>query len=113
VNLYIAVEFEGAGASPGARKGGVLTVVRPEVELRVTAGDIPEKIVVDCSKMEIGDTVTISDVTLPEGARPVIERDFVLANLQPPSGLASQAADEEDETPETEVIEQNAETTEE
>ena len=111
VNLFIQVEFEGVDGAPGSKKGGVLTVVRPEVELRVTAGEIPEKIVVDCSQMEIGDTLHISDVTLPEGAKPTIERDFVLANMQPPSGLASQK-DDEDEVTETEVINQEAETVE-
>jgi large subunit ribosomal protein L25 len=110
VNLYIPVEFEGVHGSPGDKQGGVLTVVRPEVELRVTAGDIPEKITVDCSKMQIGDTLHISDVVLPEGAKPTIDRDFVLANMQAPSGLASQKDD--DEVTETEVIEQNAETVE-
>ncbi|MEM7641979.1 MAG: 50S ribosomal protein L25/general stress protein Ctc [Pseudomonadota bacterium] len=105
VNLFIPVEFTGVDDAPGSRKGGVLTTVRPEVELRVTAGEIPESIVVDCSGMEIGDTVTISSVTLPEGARPTIDRDFVLANMQAPAGLASQSdEDDEDETPETEVI---------
>ena len=112
VNLYIPVEFEGVETAPGTKKGGVLTVVRQEVELRVTAGDIPEKITVDCSKMEIGDTLHISDVTLPAGAKPTIDRDFVLGNMQPPSGLASQK-DDEDEVTETEVINQEAETVEE
>jgi large subunit ribosomal protein L25 len=111
VNLYIPVEFVGVDGSPGDKQGGVLTVVRQEVELRVTAGDIPQKITVDCSAMKIGDTVTISDADLPEGVRPTIDRDFVLANMQPPSGLASQKDDEE-ETTETEVINQNAETAE-
>lgn len=112
VNLFIPVEFEGAKGSPGDKQGGVLTIVRPEVELRVTAGDIPESISVDCSKMEIGDTVTISDVTLPSGAKPTIDRDFVLANMQAPSGLASQKDEDEDEVTETEVINQNADTVE-
>ena len=110
VNLYIPVAFENVESSPGRKQGGVLTVTRPEVELRVTAGDIPERITVDCSAMQIGDTLHISDAVLPEGARPVIERDFVLANMQPPSGLASM--DDEDEVTETEVIEQEAETVE-
>ena len=108
VNLFLPVVFEGVEGSPGDKAGGVLTIVRPEVELRVTAGDIPDSITVDCSKMEIGDTITISSVTLPEGATPTIERDFVLANMQAPSGLASQ--DDEDEVTETEVINQDAET---
>ena len=98
VNLYIPVVVEGEEKSPGLRRGGVLTMVRPEVELVVTASDIPENITIDVSKMEIGDTLTISSVTLPQGARPVIDRDFVIANLSPPSGLASQAEDDEDET---------------
>ena len=97
IALYIPVVVEGEESSPGIRKGGVLTMVRPEVELVVTAGDIPENVTIDVSKMEIGDTLTISSVTLPQGARPVIDRDFVIANLQPPSGLASQS-DDEDET---------------
>ena len=111
VNLYIPVVFDGVDGSPGDKHGGVLTVVRPEVELRVTADEIPEQITVDCSAMEIGDTVTISDVKLPSGAKATIDRDFVLANMQAPSGLASQK-DDEDETTETEVINQGAESAE-
>ncbi|MBN2906396.1 MAG: 50S ribosomal protein L25/general stress protein Ctc [Rhodobacteraceae bacterium] len=98
INLYIPVEFVGEEASPGLKKGGVLTVVRPEVELKVTAGDIPEKITVDVSGMNIGDIVHISDVTLPEGSRPMItDRDFVIANISAPSGLRSAGDDEADE----------------
>ncbi len=110
VNLYIPVVFENVDGCPGDKKGGVLTVVRPEVELRVTAGDIPEQITVDCGGMEIGDTVTISDVTLPEGSVPTIDRDFVLANMQAPAALLSEESDEE--VTETEVINQTAETVE-
>jgi large subunit ribosomal protein L25 len=109
VNLFIPVEIEGRGACPGIRKGGVLTMVRPEVELIVTAGDIPDRLIASVEGMNIGDTLTISDITLPEGARPVIDRDFVIANIQAPSGLASQSDDEEgaepaaDEVPAIEV----------
>lgn len=97
VNLFIPVEFVGEDVAPGIKKGGVVTVVRPEVELRVTAGDIPEKITVDLSALNIGDVVTISDVTLPEGARPTIDRDFVIANIAAPSGLARGGDDDEAE----------------
>jgi len=96
INLFIHVEFEGEEQCPGLRKGGVLTVVRPEVELVVTAGDIPEQIVADISAMNIGDTLTISDITLPEGAKPTIDRDFVIANISAPSGLRSSGADEDE-----------------
>ena len=112
VNLYIQVEFEGEDDCPGIRKGGVLTVVRPEVELRVTAGDIPEKLTATVKGLEIGDTITISDIDLPAGAKPTIDRDFVIANISPPSGLASQK-DEDEEVAETEVINQTDATVEE
>jgi large subunit ribosomal protein L25 len=95
IALYIPVEIEGQDKCPGIRKGGVLTMVRPEVELKVTAGDIPEKIVASVAGLNIGDTLTISMVDLPAGAVPTIDRDFVIANIQAPSGLASQADDEE------------------
>ncbi|MBM2577587.1 50S ribosomal protein L25/general stress protein Ctc [Jannaschia sp. Os4] len=111
VSLYIPVEIVDEDKAPGLKKGGVLTMVRPEVELRVTAGEIPEKLVVSVAGLEIGDTATISSVEMPSGARATIDRDFVIANIQPPSGLASQS-DDEDETPETEVIEQTDETVE-
>ena len=103
VNLFIPVVFEGEDVAPGAKKGGVLTVVRPEIELIVTAGDIPESIVIDISTMEIGDTATISMVNLPSGAKPTIDRDFVIANMQAPSGLASQSDDDEDDVAADEV----------
>jgi large subunit ribosomal protein L25 len=97
VNLFIPVEFIGHEECPGLRRGGVLTTVRPEVELLVTAGDIPEKITVDLSGLTIGDTITISSVALPSGAKPTIDRDFVIANIAAPSGLRSAEAGEEEE----------------
>ena len=89
VNLFIPVEFLNEDSAPGLKKGGVLTVVRPEVELVVTAGDIPEKIIVDLAEASIGDVINISDVALPSGAKPTIDRDFVIANISAPSGLKS------------------------
>jgi len=96
INLFIPVEFVNEEAAPGIKKGGMLTVVRPEVELVVTAGEIPEKITVDLSGLAIGDVVTISSVDLPGGAKPTIDRDFVIANISAPSGLSS-SDDEEAE----------------
>ncbi|MFO7920728.1 50S ribosomal protein L25/general stress protein Ctc [Rhodobacteraceae bacterium W635] len=107
VNLFIPVEFLGEEEAPGIKKGGFLTIVRPEVELRVTAGDIPEKITVDLSALEIGDTVTISSVDLPKGARPTIDRDFVIANISAPSTLA--AGDDAEDGEEGEAEEATAE----
>lgn len=102
VNLFIPVEFVNEETAPGIKKGGVLTVVRPEVELRVTAGEIPDHITVDLSGLEVGDTVTISSVELPSGAKPTIDRDFVIANISAPSGLRS-SENEEDVSEEAEA----------
>ncbi len=95
VNLFIHVTFINHEAAPGLKRGGTLTVVRPEVELEVTAGDIPDHITVDLTGKNIGDVIHISDVVLPEGALPTIERNFVIANIAAPSGLRS--ADNEGE----------------
>ncbi|ATI41386.1 50S ribosomal protein L25/general stress protein Ctc [Pacificitalea manganoxidans] len=97
INLFIPVEFINEEAAPGIKKGGVLTIVRNEVELIVTAGDIPDHITVDLAGLKIGDTITISQVTLPEGVKPTIDRDFVIANISAPSGLS--ASDDEDDAP--------------
>jgi len=108
INLFIHVDFENEEAAPGLKKGGVLTVVRPEVELVVTAGDIPEKITVDLTGLNIGDIVHISDVTLPAGAKPTTDRDFVICNISAPSGLKASEDEEEvdaDEVPATEQAE--------
>jgi large subunit ribosomal protein L25 len=100
VALFISVRFENEEACTGLRKGGVLTVVRPEVELYVTAGDIPDHVTVDLTGLNLGDSVTISDVKLPEGAKPTIARDFVIATISAPSGLRSAGEDEEEEVAE-------------
>ncbi|WP_397544276.1 50S ribosomal protein L25/general stress protein Ctc [Roseovarius salis] len=96
INLFIPVEFVNEEESPGIKRGGVLTVVRNEVELIVTAGDIPEKVTVDLTGLEIGDSVTISGVDLPQGAKPTIERDFIICSVSAPSALQSEEGEEEE-----------------
>ena len=93
IELFIHVDFINHEASPGLKRGGTLTVVRHEVELEVTAGDIPDHITVDLAGKKIGDVIHINDVVLPEGAKPTIARNFVIANVAAPAGLA--AAEEE------------------
>lgn len=90
INLFIHVTFINHEASPGLKRGGTLTVVRPEVELEVTAGDIPDHITVDLTGKNIGDVIHINDIPLPEGAKPTIARNFVVANVSAPSGLRSE-----------------------
>ncbi|MDA9223468.1 50S ribosomal protein L25/general stress protein Ctc [Tateyamaria sp.] len=112
INLFIPVEVVGEDVSPGLKKGGVLTLVRPEVELIVTAGDIPNNITIDVSEVEIGDSVTISSVKLPSGSKATIERDFVIANISAPSGLRSADNDGDEDSSEkveTETTDSNEE----
>jgi large subunit ribosomal protein L25 len=89
ISLFIHVDFINHDKAPGIKRGGTLVVVRPEVELSVIAGDIPDHITVDLAGRDIGDVIHIQDVELPEGAKPTIERNFVIANLSAPSGLRS------------------------
>ena len=90
INLFIHVDFINQESAPGIKRGGTLTVVRPEVELEVTAGEIPDHITVDLAGKDIGDVIHINDVVLPSGAKPTIARNFVIANISAPSGLRSE-----------------------
>jgi len=91
VKIFIPVEFINEDTCPGLKRGGVLTVVRNEVEMEVLAGDIPDHITVDLAEAQMGDTISISSVTLPEGAKPVItDRDFVIANISAPRALVAE-----------------------
>jgi large subunit ribosomal protein L25 len=108
IALFIPVEFINEEEAPGLKRGGVLTVVRPEVELVVTAGDIPDHITVDLSGKDIGDVLHISEVDLPAGAKPTIDRDFVIANISAPSGLRSSDNEDEDGEGGEEAVEETA-----
>ncbi|MEO1536123.1 MAG: 50S ribosomal protein L25/general stress protein Ctc [Pseudomonadota bacterium] len=113
INLFIPVEVTGEDDCPGLRKGGLLTMVRPEVELVVTAGNIPESITISVAGLDIGDTITISNVDLPSGSKPTIDRDFVIANISAPSALASASDDEDGDAEEGAAPEAEAGATEE
>ena len=72
--------------SPGIKRGGVLNVVRHEIELWCPAGAIPERLDIDLTGLEIGDGIHISDVRCPEGVSPVIrDRNFTIATIAAPS----------------------------
>ncbi|MCR8546846.1 50S ribosomal protein L25/general stress protein Ctc [Salipiger sp. P9] len=100
INLFIHVDFINDDKAPGLKRGGVLTIVRQEVELNVLAGDIPDHITVDLEGKQIGDVIHISDVVLPEGVKPTIDRDFVIANISAPRGLRADDGDEGEEAAE-------------
>ena len=91
IELFIHVEFVNHEASPGLKRGGTLTVIRHEVELEVTASDIPDHITVDLTGKQIGDVIHINDIELPAGVKPTVSRNFAVANIAAPSGLAASA----------------------
>src|SRR5690606_25067289 len=82
VNVNVPVHFINEEKSPGIKRGGVLNIVRHEVEFHCPANAIPDSITVDLAGSEIGDSIHISAVTLPAGVKPVIsDRDFTIATI--------------------------------
>lgn len=110
VAVAVPVEFINHEKSPGLKIGGVLNVVRHEVELNCPAGDIPEKITVDLDGVKIGDSIHISAIELPEGATPTItDRDFTVATLQSPGGGVKNEDEEAEGGEEAEAAQGEAE----
>jgi large subunit ribosomal protein L25 len=101
VTVEVPVHFLNEAASPGIKRGGILNVVRHEIEVRCPADSIPEFFEVDLTGLEIGDSVHISAIKLPERVRPTIaERDFTVATIvgraaeEAAPGAAAAAAEE-------------------
>ena len=91
VTVEVPVHFVNEEKSPGIKRGGVLNVVRHEVEFHCSADDIPEFITADLTGLEIGDGIHISHIKLPKGVSPVIaDRDFTIATVAAPAGLKSE-----------------------
>ena len=98
VTVEVPVHFENEEKSPGLKAGGVLNIVRHDVELNVSANDIPEFLTVDLSGLKVGDAIHISNIKLPKGATPVItDRDFTIATIVAPAGGVKEEAEGEAE----------------
>ena len=83
--ISVPVDFIDQESSPGLKQGGVLNVVRREIELSCLPSNIPEKFVISLEGKEIGDDIRLSSVTLGEGMKPtILGRDFMLATIQSP-----------------------------
>ncbi|NNM77632.1 50S ribosomal protein L25/general stress protein Ctc [Sphingomonas sp. ID1715] len=96
VHVEVPVRFENEEASPGLKRGGVLNIVRHELELVCDAAEIPDEIVIDLKGFDVGDSIHLSHVTLPQGAQSAItDRDFTIATIVAPSGLKSSEGDNE------------------
>ena len=98
VRVFVPVDFINEDESEGLTRGGVLNVVRHEVELMCTVAAIPDSLVVNLAGMDINDSAKISDVDLPEGVKPTIsDRDFTIATIAAPSVVLTEAEEEDEE----------------
>ncbi|MFZ1991030.1 MAG: 50S ribosomal protein L25/general stress protein Ctc [Alphaproteobacteria bacterium] len=93
VTLNIPVQFKGSENSPGIKRGGVLNIVRHEIEMIVDPDNIPDHIEANLDGLDINDSLHISAITLPPGTRPRIARNFTVATVVAPSGHAEEVAE--------------------
>ena len=95
IQVLVPVVFVNEEASPGLKKGGVLNVVRHELDLVCESDKIPDDIQIDVTGLEVGDSIHISAIALPAGSESAItDRDFTIATIVAPSGMRSDAAGE-------------------
>jgi large subunit ribosomal protein L25 len=94
VHVEVPVVFVNEEASPGLKRGGVLNIVRHELELICESDKIPDEIKIDVTGYDVGDSIHISAVTLPAGSKSAItDRDFTIATVIAPSGMKSSGGD--------------------
>ncbi|HTH96980.1 MAG TPA: 50S ribosomal protein L25/general stress protein Ctc [Stellaceae bacterium] len=100
-HVEVAVVFDNADKAPGIKRGGVLNIVRHELELVCGADNIPQSIHIDLSGLQIGDSIHISSVKLPQGVQPAIaDRDFTIATIVAPTVVKEDVTDAEAPTAE-------------
>ena len=88
VRLEIPVHFKGQGESPGLKKGGVLNIVRHQMNVICLADTIPKAIDVDVSTLDINDTLHLADLTLPPGVKAIIRgRDLTICSIVAPTSV--------------------------
>src|SRR5215210_1149 len=106
LTVAIPVRFDNEDASPGLKRGGVLNVVQHELQLVCDAASIPNEIHIPLDGLEIGDTIHISQVKLPEGVKPANEdEDFTVATIVAPSAMKAEEEEEAAAAAEGELVE--------
>ena len=97
ITIDIPCEFTDEEECEGLERGGVLNVVRHEIEVHTTVDNIPEQLVFSLKGLDIGDSVHISNTAMPEGVTPVIDdRDFTVATIASPTAVRDEAAEEQE-----------------
>ncbi len=107
VTVQVPVNFLNEEESPGLKRGGLLNVVRHEIEMTCRADAIPSGVDVDLTGLDIGDSIHISMISLPDGVAPTItDRDFTVATVAAPTVVTEE---EEEEAEEGAELEEGAE----
>ena len=96
VVLLIPVTFINEDLSPGLKRGGVLNIVRREVELLCSPLNMPGELVFDVDGLDIGDAIHIGSIELPDGVATTTDRDFTVATIAAPTLMPSDEEEEED-----------------
>ncbi len=91
IRVSVPLHVKGAEVSPGVKRGGTVNMVNHTVELEADVEQIPQFIEVDVSKLEINNSLHLSDVQLPKGVKPVSRDDVTLVTVVPPSGMGEEA----------------------
>jgi large subunit ribosomal protein L25 len=91
IRVDVPVRFINEVDSPGLKRGGVLNVVRHEIEVTAPADSIPESFTFDLAGLDIGDSIHIQAIKLPDGVKPTIARNFTVATVAAPSAFKSEA----------------------
>jgi large subunit ribosomal protein L25 len=98
ITVEVPVVFENEEESPGIKRGGVLNIVRHQVEMECRADAIPHALTVDLTPFDVGDSIHISHVPLPDGVTPTItDRDFTIATVAAPTVVRDEALEAEAE----------------
>lgn len=104
IDVAVPVRFLNEDLSPGIKRGGVLNIVRHDVEVYAPATAIPEYLEANCDGLDIGDAIKISAISLPKGVTPVItDRDFTIATIAAPSAMKSEEQEAAAAAPSAEV----------
>ena len=110
VHVNVPVHFSNEDDSPGIKRGGVLNIVRHDLELICDAAQIPDQIEIDLTGLDIGDSIHISNIDLPKGSKSAIDdRDFTIATIVAPSAMKSEEGDTETEAGDVPTVGEDAE----
>jgi large subunit ribosomal protein L25 len=92
ITVAVPVRFVGQESSPGIRRGGMLNIVRHEIELVCSVENIPDQLLISLEGLNIGDTIHIGSIGLPEGTRPTVGRNFTVASIAAPTAVRDEQA---------------------